>query len=169
MSGVHRWSSREWRELRVLEFAEFDEVSREHWLRWIHEHYVAELVGNGVSQVDAEANASQSFSRLFPGGVPARGQMAGWAVRDATRIGELWIGPNGQDTRVWWVWWVQVFPEFRGQKLGRSLMELCESLARENGVTELGLQVMGGNTIARSLYHAMGYAESQIVMRKSIA
>lgn len=151
-----------------LTFVEFDQHARHQWLQWLNDRYVKELQANGLSVAEATSNAMATISRLFPDGNPAKDQLAGWAVRQGEHIGELWIGPHGDDPRSWWVWWVQVFEEFRGQHLGRELMDLCESLARSRSVTNVGLQVMGDNHVARSLYRASGYYEAQVIMRKEL-
>ncbi len=87
-----------------LTFEEFDERSRQHWLASLKHSYIQELIANGLSETEATANAWDSFSRTFPKDVPAPGQLAGWAVRETERIGELWIGPNGHNAHLWWIW-----------------------------------------------------------------
>lgn len=154
--------------MATMTFLEFDQQARESWLLTMQASYVRKLLSVGISQVEADANAAASYSRTFPDGVPAPGQLAGWAISGHERVGELWVGPNGPDHRVWWVWWVQTYEPYRGKGYGRQLMELCDRLAKENSATALGLQVFANNPIARSLYNSVGYKEMTIVMQKDL-
>ena len=138
---------------------------------WIEEtslQYIDERVAAGDSLAEAEANAKASNERLFPGGLPAPGQLVGRLVSSGQVIGYLWIGPAGTDPERWWVWDVKVDDRYRGQGYGRQAMLLAESLARENGALTLGLNVFGHNQIARALYSSLGYEESAVHMRKNL-
>lgn len=47
-------------------------------------------------------------------------------------------------------------------------MEALEPLARSLGYDTIRLHVFGDNTIARNLYQAVGYAETDVTMVKQI-
>ena len=51
---------------------------------------------------------------------------------------------------------------FRGQGVGRMLLQHAEQLARKLGCCKLTLEVLGGNTNAQTLYRSCGYAPYQL-------
>jgi ribosomal protein S18 acetylase RimI-like enzyme len=55
-----------------------------------------------------------------------------------------------------------------GEACGRALMERAERIAREDGHTELGLNVLGRNAVARGLWASLGYETTRIRMRKPL-
>lgn len=50
-----------------------------------------------------------------------------------------------------------VLPEYRGQGLGQRLLESCIALAREGGITRIGLEARVDNGQALRLYERMGF------------
>lgn len=90
-----------------------------------------------------------------------------WIARTATNqaVGVVW----GQfshhpvtDRDEWVVMLLAVLPEWRGQGLGRRLMERVRHEAEEQGVPVLRLFVSGANTEARGLYRSLGYVDQTI-------
>ncbi|MHB1734051.1 MAG: hypothetical protein ACYCU8_11515 [Ferrimicrobium acidiphilum] len=76
--------------MATMTFLEFDQQARESWLLTMQASYVRELLSVGISQVEADANAAASYSRTFPDGVPAPGQLAGWAISGTSDLsGEI--------------------------------------------------------------------------------
>ena len=57
---------------------------------------------------------------------------------------------------------------FRGRGYGRDAMRLAEAEARSRGMTSLGLNVHGQNTIARDLYESLGYEITALQMKKQV-
>jgi ribosomal protein S18 acetylase RimI-like enzyme len=57
----------------------------------------------------------------------------------------------------------------RGHGIGRSLLHAAERRAREAGMPSLRLTVKAGNTGARALYEAEGFAESELYLEKRLA
>jgi ribosomal protein S18 acetylase RimI-like enzyme len=47
-------------------------------------------------------------------------------------------------------------------------MRLAEDEARARGMTSLGLNVHGQNTVARSLYESLGYEITALQMKKLV-
>ena len=90
-------------------------------------------------------------------------------LSDGRRVGDLWIGPLGDDPERWWVWDIVVVEELRGRGYGRNMMLLAEELAQSNGATSIGLNVFARNHVARSLYTSLGYEETSVQMRKGLS
>lgn len=57
---------------------------------------------------------------------------------------------------------VAVHPRFRGQGLGRKLMEAMEEYARSQGVADISLEVRKGNEKAINLYESCGFVKEAI-------
>jgi ribosomal protein S18 acetylase RimI-like enzyme len=56
----------------------------------------------------------------------------------------------------------------RGKGFGRRAMDAVEAEARRRGAPVVELNVWGGNTVARSLYRSLGYAERSVFMSKDL-
>jgi ribosomal-protein-alanine N-acetyltransferase len=68
--------------------------------------------------------------------------------------GGIWIVANeGHITNV------AVHPEFRGRGIGEELMRGLLSLALEQNAESVSLEVRPSNTVAKSLYKKLGFAE----------
>jgi ribosomal protein S18 acetylase RimI-like enzyme len=90
---------------------------------------------------------------------------------DGQRAGLLWFGPNrnlvtGEEEG--WIYNVTVLPAYRGQGIGRLLMEHAERHAHEAGFPVIGLMVAVHNQTARELYRRLEYQDSNILMRKRL-
>jgi ribosomal protein S18 acetylase RimI-like enzyme len=83
-------------------------------------------------------------------------------------VGWLWLAvPDpGGDPAMTWVNNVEVDEEFRGRGYGRQAMLLAEREAAARGMTSVGLNVHGQNTVARGLYDSLGYQVTTQQMKK---
>ena len=154
----------------TLHFVPFDAGEVKAYRTSSFDAYVADRRAAGESEIEAKANATASFERMFPDGIPAAGQLIGNVVDDeGNRAGYVWVGPLGPDPSRWWVWDIAIEVARRGQGLGRVAMALAESIAREHGAVSLGLNVFAHNTVARKLYDGLGYEEASVTMRKDLS
>ncbi|EGQ7930839.1 GNAT family N-acetyltransferase [Vibrio vulnificus] len=69
-----------------------------------------------------------------------------------------------QGTQLSRLYSIAVRPEFRGQKIAQSLIELCEQSAIEQGFTTLRLEVREDNSAAINLYKKLGYQKLKILI-----
>jgi ribosomal protein S18 acetylase RimI-like enzyme len=67
-----------------------------------------------------------------------------------------------------WIYDIEVRPEFRGQGFGRALLTMAEVETANHGVTSIGLNVSGRNTVARNLYESAGYSVSMMQLTKEL-
>jgi GNAT superfamily N-acetyltransferase len=67
-----------------------------------------------------------------------------------------------------WLYGIEVVPSQRGKGYGRALLDAVERFAADEGATSLGLNVFAGNTVARNLYDAAGYALTAQQLRKRL-
>jgi len=132
-----------------------DEI--EAWLSRVAAEYAADIAGSGSlppeearQKADSDLRAQltdrggQLFFRLIAGEQPV-----GWLL--------LAVPFPGGDPVMAWVNYVQVDEEFRGRGYGRQAMLLAEEEAAARGMTSVGLNVLGNNTVARDLYDSLGY------------
>lgn len=61
-----------------------------------------------------------------------------------------------------------VLPAYRGQGVGRMLLQHAETYALRHEAAVLKVDVLAGNTIARELYTRMGYHEHEIRLQKHL-
>ena len=84
-------------------------------------------------------------------------------------VGHLWIGldrPGAPGSG--WIYDIEVAENQRGRGYGRQLLRAAEEETLKHGVSILGLNVFGTNTVARKLYESSGYSITQIAMSKKL-
>jgi GNAT superfamily N-acetyltransferase len=132
--------------------------------------YRDELIAGGMLPEAALAKARADHEEAFPDGAAAPGHLAFAAELDGRVVGRLWLGPaHGEGAAAWWVYDVEVASTDRGRGIGRAVMSAAEEEVRSRGGTSLGLQVFGGNAVARHLYESLGYEPTTVRMRKTIS
>jgi ribosomal protein S18 acetylase RimI-like enzyme len=134
--------------------------------------YAADMVRVGAwSSEGAEERAAELFARLVPDGRATRGHEFRSIVTETNEaVGALWFATEGEVGRgTAFIWDIAIDEQHRGRGYGRAAMEALEPLARSLGYDAIRLHVFGDNAIARRLYRAAGYAETDVTMMKRIA
>lgn len=152
--------------LRPMTSAEFA-----MWLPKLMAGYAAEIAASGsMPLAAAEAKAEQDTERYFHDGSAAAGQFVFRVVDGDVPVGWLWLGAPGPnpDPQMAWIFDVEIDDAFRGRGYGRAAMRLAEDEARARGMTSLGLNVHGQNTVARSLYDSLGYQAMSLQLKKPL-
>jgi ribosomal protein S18 acetylase RimI-like enzyme len=132
-----------------------------------NEEYIAEQMLAGRTREAAQANSDETMRRTMVDGVLVGGNEVFTVQLGDERIGVLWIAPRDGENS-WWIYDIELAPEFRGRGLGRATMLLAEEAVRERGGSILGLNVFGHNSTARSLYDSLGYQPTSIQMSKPL-
>lgn len=57
---------------------------------------------------------------------------------------------------------IAVWPEYRGQGIGRKLMDTMVTFSRTRGVRDIALEVRKGNESARKLYESYGFKQEAV-------
>lgn len=115
--------------------------------------------------------AEEEFSKYCPQGYRTPDHFFfNLILETGTVAGSLWfaIRQRGNKKRLF-INEIFVEESHRGQGRGVFMMSWLETKARQLGVWEIGLHVLGDNTVARSLYEKMGYAVSNLDMVRKIS
>jgi ribosomal protein S18 acetylase RimI-like enzyme len=133
--------------------------------------YAREMVESADLDPDAaQAKADRDYARLLPDGLGSAAQFL-YVIEDEDGAGKgtLWFADREHnEQRCAFVYDLCVDEAFRGQHIGRLAMRLLEEEVRARGIDSIELNVLGGNTVARSLYRSLGYMETFIGMRKRL-
>ncbi|MCU1415754.1 MAG: hypothetical protein JWN80_3094 [Microbacteriaceae bacterium] len=151
--------------IRPMTSAEFVEWESEAIEEYAHDISAA----RGIPLENARRIAEETHRRLLPEGLSTPGTHI--VIGEDTaggRIGILWVGPNPDGVGPAWIYDIEVVAPRRGEGWGRALMAEADRLAREDGHSEIGLNVFGSNAVARGLYESLGYAATSIQMRKPL-
>ena len=135
------------------------------------EGYIRDRIEHGGEDPDlARESGETQMGQLFPGGRPGEGSYVFNACDESgAGVGVLWLYERKHaPAKSVFIYSVEVDESRRGQGWGRELMRYAERWAAERGAFEIALNVFGANTVARSLYTSMGYAERAVVMFKPL-
>jgi GNAT superfamily N-acetyltransferase len=143
--------------------------------------YAQEIEDSGVPHDDAVLEAEKSTARLLPNGLqtPNHHIFVGLESPDEhgpdehgpdehgpeEEVGQIWVRVVGRSA---FIFDLGVRADVRRRGYGRQIMRLAEQWCREQGVTEIGLNVFAHNPGARALYEQLGFAETRRIMRKKI-
>jgi GNAT superfamily N-acetyltransferase len=148
--------------LRPLREDEF-----ETWRARSRERYAADMVANaGMSHEAAAAKAERDGATALPQGLATPNHHL-FVIEDGegTAVGTLWFAVTAEHA---WLYEIEVDETRRGEGLGRAAMEELEQRVRALGHAKIELNVFGGNTVARTLYRSLGYAETFVTMAKRL-
>jgi ribosomal protein S18 acetylase RimI-like enzyme len=145
-----------------------DEFAR--WLPKVRDSYAQDIaVNGGASEDDAQRKAIADTEQLFPADLLSADQFVFVIEADGEQVGELWLAERESSLgRGLWIYDVHVQDVYRGCGYGKEAMLLAEAEARRRGLDRIGLNVFGGNEVARNLYRSLGYTENAIFMSKRL-
>jgi ribosomal protein S18 acetylase RimI-like enzyme len=156
------------RSTKILHMLELVKMSKEHFESWnkqIWKSYRDELVQSGVSEADADKDIERNLKETMPDGKPTPNQFFFDVMQNQNHVGSVWLSTEKGE---WYIYDIEVKPEFRGQGLGRKTMQAIETYVRSNGGSKIGLAVFGFNDVARKLYLSEGYEITRLFMEKKL-
>jgi len=146
------------RPLREDEYDAWDAAHRAEYARGLVEHV-------GMPQEQAEAKVERDVAYVLPDGLATADTWI-WAVEDDGRVvGAVFVGLRDGGA---WLYDISIADGERGKGYGRAAMTALEDEVRELGHSTIGLNVWGGNDVARGLYRSLGWAEESVHMRKAL-
>lgn len=136
------------------------------------QHYAEVNVAAGRWPAEgALARSEEAHRGLLPQGRATPGQHL-FTVHDAVdgaEVGVLWLAvtehPGG---RSGYVYDVEIAASHRRRGHARAAFAALEEVAREMGLSDIGLHVFAYNTGAQALYRSLGYETTGINMQKRI-
>lgn len=149
-------------------------VTRDEFDAWLPRQlasYAQLIASSGAMPAQAaREKAEADTARYFSRGHATPGQFVFRIMAGDVPVGWLWLGVPGPepDPRMAWVFEIEIEAAFRGHGYGRAAMRLAEAEARSRGMTSIGLNVHGQNTVARSLYESLGYDVMAVQMKKLV-
>jgi GNAT superfamily N-acetyltransferase len=151
--------------IRPMRDDEFDA-----WYEECRDDYAKDIEkSGGVPHEAAQKKAVDDMAALLGDGLATEGHGFYVVDSDGVAAGWLWVAERpGVSGEQLWIYEVRVDERHRGEGLGRALMEFAEEEARRRGLPQVGLNVFGGNEVARNLYRSLGYFESAVFMVKPL-
>jgi ribosomal protein S18 acetylase RimI-like enzyme len=138
------------------------------WLESLWGEYEESLRRSGESEAAAQANVARNRRELFDGDEPKPGHYF-FVLRSGVEVvGRVWIACSSESPTEAYIFDVIVPENHRGEGWGREVMLRAEDWARGEGISRIGLNVFGYNTVARRLYESLGYRETAIRMLKDL-
>ena len=134
------------------------------------EDYAAERAqAEDTSLEEERKTASAQVAGLLQQGLRTPGHHF-WRVvaDDGTTIGSLWVHVEAEYRRAF-IYDIVIDAAQRGKGYGAATMRALEEELRPTGLTHIGLNVFGHNSVARALYDKMGYRVAATYMLKRIA
>ena len=152
------------RPLRDEELGEFVEASRIDYVEGLLAHA-------RMPEEFARDKAEHDLAAYLGASAVAEGHSMYWIEESGERVGRLWFAerPSVRIGRLAWLYELEIDEPFRGQGYGRRALQLFEQEVGHHGITEIALNVWGGNDAARSLYRSQGYFERAVEMAKELA
>ena len=146
------------RPLREDEYAGWDAAHRAEYARGLIAHV-------GMSPEDVEAKVERDVAAVLPDGLATAGTRI-WSVEDDGRaVGTVFVGVRDAGA---WLYDITIEEAERGRGYGRAAMSALEDEVRALGHSTIGLNVWGGNEVARGLYRSLGWVEESVHMRKRL-
>jgi GNAT superfamily N-acetyltransferase len=146
------------RPLREDEYDAWDAAHRAEYARGLVEHV-------GMSREHAEAKVERDVAHVLPAGLATASTWI-WAVEDDGRVvGTIFVGLRDGGA---WLYDITIAEGERGKGYGRAALTALEDEVRRLDHHTIGLNVWGGNDVARGLYRSLGWVEESVHMRKAL-
>ncbi|MDG4663003.1 GNAT family N-acetyltransferase [Mycobacterium sp. 236(2023)] len=95
------------------------------------------------------------------------GALIGYGLAHVMASADTWVADTWRTgQRIGEIESLSVLPEYRGSGLGSELLDMLESALRNDGVRDLVLGVLPGNTDAMRLYERRGYRPTWMYLSK---
>jgi ribosomal protein S18 acetylase RimI-like enzyme len=141
--------------------------------RWreiaIEQHAAQVSRATGKALQAAVDESRQVLAQVLPMGLASENMDLFVVTNESQReIGWLWLGPSPRDAGAGFVFDIIIESSHRGRGYGRATMLAAERFFLAQGRSRVGLDVAGGNEIARALYESIGYLPISTAMSKRL-
>ena len=126
--------------------------------------------GGGMTAEQAASEAERQTAEILPAGARSPGQLLRTAWVDGQAVGWVWASlPGHAMPGMAWVDDIWVAEQHRRHGYAQGMLEAIEAELAALGVGRLGLNVFGGNDVARRLYERLGFRIVQQQRSRSLA
>lgn len=134
----------------------------------IEEYAASHVKGGRWTATEAPKEARREIERLLPQGpeTPGHRLLTVHPGPKGPLVGFLWVAKRPGEA---FVYDLKIVESHRREGYGRATMLAAEGVARELDCPRISLHVFGSNTAARTLYLALGYRETNVMMSKDLA
>jgi ribosomal protein S18 acetylase RimI-like enzyme len=133
--------------------------------------YARDMVRVGSWPAEGAADRATSlFARLVPDGQSTAGHEFRSVVNESGEtVGAIWLAADAEaGQRTAFLWDIVIDPEHQGRGYGRAALVALEALVLALGYDTIRLHTFGDNDVARHLYSAVGYRETDVAMIKRL-
>lgn len=140
------------------------------YISYAIEDYAKDKIASGNWNEDEAIELSrETFERLLPKDEKTENNHLLSIFHNDLLVGMIWIAQKAPTKpSEGYIYDFVIFDQYQGQGYGKNAMKEAEIIAKELGMTKIGLNVFGHNKIARGLYEKMGYEITNITMSKTI-
>ncbi|WP_459503441.1 GNAT family N-acetyltransferase [Bacillus sp. C1] len=126
------------------------------------------ISGNWIEE-EAINLSKKEFSRLLPKGEKSELNYLYSIFQEQQLIGMIWLAQiSTTNPDEGFIFDFIIYKPHQGQGFGKQAMKEIEMIAKELGMSKIGLHVFGHNKVARGLYEKLGYEITNINMMKTI-
>jgi len=132
--------------------------------------YAADNVRAGYwSEDEALEKSRKQTESLLPDGLHTKNHFLYTLYDDDKAVGMVWMRAElDRPVKSGFIFDVEVVEKYRGKGYGKQAMLLIEEIARELGITRMGLHVFAYNDVAKNLYERIGYKVSSMNLLKEL-
>lgn len=148
-------------DMTVAEFEAFREMSVRNYAK-------QNIMSGTWTEKEAFEKSEQAYEKLIPNGRNSSNHFF-WKITNeqGERMGWLYADPFHPQKEAF-IYSFGLYEAFRGRGLAQLALQTLDERARELGAERLALHVFAHNEIAVHLYEKMGYAMTNIRMRKQL-
>ena len=132
--------------------------------------YAREKVEAGNwEEAGALERSRKEYEGFLPQGIHTEGHFLFLLANEAGEtVGWLWYGLDVKRPGWAFIYDFEIYESFRRRGYATQALSALEEHARSRTIKNLELHVFGFNTAARELYKKCGYAETNVIMAKTI-
>ena len=156
----------------MVKFAPMTDAEFAQYLETAIELYAQAHIKAGDCEASEALELAQAdYASLLPEGLASSDQYLYSVLDEAsgTRVGMIWLAvKTRRGKKSAFIYDFVIREEHRGKGYGGQALSNVDRMVEKMGVTRIGLNVMGHNTVARALYAKQGYEITGIGMTKRL-
>ncbi|MEM9736541.1 MAG: GNAT family N-acetyltransferase [Pseudomonadota bacterium] len=125
---------------------------------------------DGAEMAEAHLTAMEAWLSAHPAGAQLvaeeEGRVVGWLLSGIEEPDGAMVPAFARQTG--WIRDLWVEPEARGKGVARALIAAAEARFLAHGIRRIELAAVAGNTRAISLYRALGFADYELTLGKTL-